>query len=217
MKPAYGEPIDRKSLETTINFFEQVVILLHPYMPFITEEIWQLLKDRKEGETVCYAQWPDSGKADAVLLKDFDQAAAIVNGVRNIRASKNIPKKDNLELIAPSKEAVPGSFRELIVKLANLSEIRFETEKSEAGFSFLAGTHEMFIPAGEAIDLDEEIEKLQKDLQYQEGFRQSVEKKLSNEGFVNNAPEAVVQAERKKLEDARAKIKALEERLAALK
>lgn len=216
VKPAYQQPVDRKTLDTTLDFFEKVTVLIHPYMPFISEEIWQLLRDRKEGETICLAQWPAVAEADEKILRDFEQAEAIVNGVRNIRSSKNIAMRDELELVASAEEAVPPRFEALILKLANLKEIRKDGEKEGAGFTFLAGTHEMFIPAGESVDIEAEMDKLRKDLEYQQGFLKSVQKKLSNERFVNNAPDAVVNAERQKQADAEAKIKALEERLAAL-
>lgn len=216
VKPAYGQPIDKKTLEVTINYFEKITEMLHPFMPFLTEEIWHVLKDRKEGETLCLQSWPSAAESDEKLLADFDQAAAIVNGIRNIRASKNISFKDQIELIAPSAEAVPAAFEKLIVKLGNLSAIQTDGASDGAGFTFLAGKYEMFIPAGDSIDVEAEIEKVKTDLDYQKGFLNSVMKKLSNERFVSGAPAAVVDGERKKQADAEAKIKALEERLAAL-
>lgn len=216
VKPAYGQPIDKKTLEVTIEYFEKITEMLHPFMPFLTEEIWHVLKDRKEGETLCLQSWPSAAESDEKLLADFDQAAAIVNGIRNIRASKNISFKDQIELIAPSAEAVPAAFEKLIVKLGNLSAIQTDGASDGAGFTFLAGKYEMFIPAGDSIDVEAEIEKVKTDLDYQKGFLNSVMKKLSNERFVSGAPAAVVDGERKKQADAEAKIKALEERLAAL-
>lgn len=216
VKPAYGQPIDKKTLEVTVNYFEKITEMLHPFMPFLTEEIWHVLKDRKEGETLCLQSWPSAAESDEKLLADFDQAAAIVNGIRNIRASKNISFKDQIELIAPSAEAVPAAFEKLIVKLGNLSAIQTDGASDGAGFTFLAGKYEMFIPAGDSIDVEAEIEKVKTDLDYQKGFLNSVMKKLSNERFVSGAPAAVVDGERKKQADAEAKIKALEERLAAL-
>lgn len=216
VKPAYGQPIDKKTLEVTINYFEKITEMLHPFMPFLTEEIWHVLKERKEGETLCLQSWPSAAESDEKLLADFDQAAAIVNGIRNIRASKNISFKDQIELIAPSAEAVPAAFEKLIVKLGNLSAIQTDGASDGAGFTFLAGKYEMFIPAGDSIDVEAEIEKVKTDLDYQKGFLNSVMKKLSNERFVSGAPAAVVDGERKKQADAEAKIKALEERLAAL-
>lgn len=216
VKPAYQQPVDAQTLKATLGFFQQVTVLLHPYMPFITEEIWHLLAERKEGETICMAPWPQLEEADAGLLGEFDKVAAVVNGVRNIRASKNIAKKEALDLIAPHENAVPARFTAFTTKLANLNETAVSIERTGAGFTFLAGTDEFFIPAGDTVDVEEEVEKLRKELEYQQGFLKSVAKKLSNERFVGNAPEAVVEAERQKLADAEAKINALEERLGAL-
>lgn len=216
VKPAYGQPIDKKTLEVTIEYFEKITEMLHPFMPFLTEEIWHLIKDRKEGETLCLQNWPTAANGDETLLADFDQASAIVNGIRNIRASKNISFKEQIELIAPSSEAVPAAFEKLIVKLGNLSAIKTDGSSDGAGFTFLAGKYEMFIPAGDSIDIEAELEKVKADLDYQKGFLNSVMKKLSNERFVSGAPAAVVDGERKKKADAEAKIKALEERLASL-
>lgn len=216
IKPAFGEPIDRKTLEITLDFFERITVILHPFMPFISEEIWHLIKERNEGETLCLQAWPEAVESDEALLADFDQAAAVVNGIRNIRASKNISFKEQMELVAPAAEAIPSAFEKLIVKLGNLSAIKTEGTGDGPGFTFLAGKYEMFIPAGDAIDVEAEIAKLRADLEYQQGFLKSVAKKLSNERFVSGAPAAVVDAERKKQADAEAKIKALEERLAAM-
>lgn len=216
VKPAYGQPIDKKTLEVTINYFEKITEMLHPFMPFLTEEIWHVLKERKEGETLCLQSWPSAAESDGKLLADFDQAAAIVNGIRNIRASKNISFKDQIELVAPFGDGIPKRFEALIVKLGNISSIIKEGVSDVVGFSFLAGKYEMHIPAGDSIDVEAEIEKVKTDLDYQKGFLNSVMKKLSNERFVSGAPAAVVDGERKKQADAEAKIKALEERLAAL-
>ncbi len=219
VKPALGEPIDRKTLEITIGYFERICVMLHPFMPFITEEIWQTLRDRQDGETICLQEWPKASEVKESILADFEQAAAVVNGIRNIRTSKNISFKDQLELISPSPEAIPGAFEKLIKKMGNLSRISSESDGGAGGMnlSFLAGNYEMIIPGGDNIDVEAELDKLRKDLEYQQGFLKSVQKKLSNERFVSGAPEAVVNSERQKQADAEAKIKALEDRLAALK
>lgn len=216
VKPDYGSPIERDTYEATMAFFEDVLRLIHPFMPFISEELWQHMGDRKEGETICTVSWPSASEFDSKLIADFDQAQEIISGVRNVRASKNIAKSKKLSLFQPSQDALPSYFKAVVAKLANLEEIEINADKSEAGFTFLAGPYEFFVPAGDNVDLEEEISKLQKDLEYQKGFLNSVSKKLSNERFVNNAPDAVVNAERKKQQDAESKIKALEERLAAL-
>jgi len=215
IKPEYGKPISRKALNQTISFFEEICVLLHPFMPFISEEIWHLLEDREDGATICTAQWPAIENFDSAVVSDFDQAVAIINGIRNVRASKNIPKKETLAIWSPTNEALPQRFKALVMKLGNISEVL--NEKGDApGFSFLAGRHEFFIPANGAVDMDEEREKISKELDYQRGFLNSVAKKLANERFVQNAPEQVVNSERKKQADAEDKIKALEERLEEL-
>mgnify|MGYP000391344096 FL=1 len=217
IKPGYQEPIAREVLEQTLVFFEEVITLLHPFMPFITEEIWHLLKERKEGESLCVAPWPKIDEPQEKILNDFDQAIAVVNGVRNVRAGKNIAKKEALELHYPGAESLASHLQPLVQKLANLNSIRLKAdEENQPGFTFLAGKYEFFVPAGEEIDLEAEKGKLQKELDYLQGFIKSVDKKLSNERFVANAPEAVVGKERAKKEDAQAKIKALEESLRAL-
>ena len=217
IKPGYQEPIAREVLEQTLVFFEEVITLLHPFMPFITEEIWHLLKERKEGESLCVAPWPKIDEPQEKILNDFDQAIAVVNGVRNVRAGKNIAKKEALELHYPGAESLASHLQPLVQKLANLNSIRLKAdEENQPGFTFLAGKYEFFVPAGEEIDLEAEKGKLQKELDYLQGFIKSVDKKLSNERFVANAPKAVVGKERAKKEDAQAKIKALEESLRAL-
>lgn len=216
VKPTYGEAIDATTLEATLGFFEKVCVLIHPFMPFISEEVWQHLKDRKEGETISLQQWPEKSDFDKTVTQGFDQAMAIINGIRNIRASKNIAQKNAMELYELAEGSIPSQFKDLIAKLANLSTIKQTSVSDEVGFTFLAGKYEFFVPAGDNVNLDEEKAKVAKELDYQKGFLNSVMKKLSNERFVNNAPEQVIANENKKKADAEAKIKALEERLASL-
>lgn len=216
VKPGYEQPISPAILEKTLNFFEDVCALIHPFMPFISEEIWHLIKEREEGQTICLQPWPKKDQKDDAALKDFEQAISIINGVRNVRASKNIPKKDKLTLKMQDDKAVPTDYHALILKLAHLDSIEKRDGSDQAGFGFMAGVHEFFIPAGDQVDLAGEKDKVLKELEYQRGFLQSVAKKLSNERFVNNAPEQVVNAEKKKRDDSEAKIKALEERLQTL-
>jgi valyl-tRNA synthetase len=216
VKPDYGKPIESATRIKTLEFFERITKLFHPFMPFLSEELWQIIGDRKDGETICTATWEETQPFDSGIIKNFDQVQNIISGVRNIRASKNIAKKDALDLVAPSSDSFPKEFEALIIKLANLSSLTIGEEKSGPGFSFLAGPHEFFIPAGEEVDLEEEKVKIEKDLKYYQGFLISVGKKLSNERFVSGAPAQVVDAERKKQADAEAKIKALEQRLAEL-
>lgn len=213
IKPAYGAPISKEVFDASIAFFEDVCTVLHPFMPFITEEIWHNLKQRPEGASLCLAKWPEQGIANANTLADFDQMLAVVNGMRNLRASKNIPAKEALELYLPSEEALALNLRSLASKLANIAKIDLRGDNEALGFSFLAGKYEFMVPAGDQVDMEAEKERISKELDYLRGFLLSVEKKLSNERFVNNAPEAVVANEKAKQEDAQSKIKALEESL----
>ena len=216
VKPEYGEAIHPEVLEATISYFEDICIILHPFMPFISEEIWHLLRDRSEKDTISLQEWPKSREGNSTIISEFDQAVAVISGVRNIRASKNISRKEPLRIQVTDQNSIPSRYADLIDKLAILESVEHVQETEGAGFSFFAGKHEVFIPAAESLDLEAELEKLKSDLKYQQGFLKSVEKKLSNERFVNNAPEAVVAAERKKEADAAAKIKSLEERLISL-
>ncbi|MBD5379545.1 MAG: valine--tRNA ligase [Bacteroides sp.] len=215
VKPAYGSPIDKKTYDATIGFFDALLRMLHPFMPFITEELWQHIADRKDGESIMYAPMPESKTPDMTIIGDIDFAKEIITGIRAVRASKNISPKEQLKLEVinapvPAMDAV-------IKKLGNVSETVSVTEKDPAAASFMVGTTEFEIPLMNNIDVEGEIARLTKDLEYQEGFLASVMKKLSNERFVNSAPAPVVEAERRKQADAETKIKALKESLAALK
>ena len=215
VKPAYGSPIDKKTYDATIGFFDALLRMLHPFMPFITEELWQHIADRKDGESIMYAPMPESKTPDMTIIGDIDFAKEIITGIRAVRASKNISLKEQLKLEVinapvPAMDAV-------IKKLGNVSETVSVTEKDPAAASFMVGTTEFEIPLMNNIDVEGEIARLTKDLEYQEGFLASVMKKLSNERFVNSAPAPVVEAERRKQADAETKIKALKESLAALK
>ena len=216
VKPEYGQPIAKEVLQATKDFFERLCVIMHPFMPFISEEIWHHLKDRNESETICTESWPVLTEPNAQVLKDFELAMEVVNGVRNVRAKQNLPKKDQLALYAPSAEAMPKSCSDVIIKLGNLNSLTADARPEGLGYSFLAKVHEYFIPAGDSIDIEAEKDKVQKELDYLKGFLISVDKKLSNERFVNNAPEAVVDAEKKKKADAEAKIVALEKRMIEL-
>jgi valyl-tRNA synthetase len=216
VKPAYQTPLSRKVYDQTLLFFEEVSLLLHPFMPFLTEEIWQLLKERSEGESICVANYPKGASFDKAVLADFIQAQATVNGVRGLRASKGMSPKEGVKVIADTAEAIPERFGPLVKKLANLNAIEIGSHEGESGFSFLAGAHQLFVPASEKVNVAEELEKLTKELAYQEGFKTSVNKKLGNARFVDNAPDAVVNAERKKLADAEQKIEALKKQIASL-
>ncbi|WP_420575560.1 valine--tRNA ligase [Ekhidna sp.] len=213
IKPEYGKPIDVATKAKTIELFEQVLKLLHPFMPFITEELWHELKDRKDGEAIIVAEWPKEASYDDNILKEADLLFEITSGIRNIRSSKGISPKEAVDLTTNAKAV--SSISESLKKLANLSDIK-SGDKPENAFSFVVGSDEFFIPASDNMDMEAEKKKIEEELNYTKGFMKSVEKKLSNERFVNNAPAQVVDMERKKLADAEAKIKTLEESLASL-
>lgn len=214
VKPEYQKPVDRATYEATIGFFDSLLRLLHPFMPFITEELWQHMGDRREGESIMYASMPVAGEVDSELLAAMETAKEIVNGVRGVRAQRNIPNRETLSLHAIGAEVVLPA---VVAKLALLGEVKNVSEKDPAAASFLVGTTEFNIPLLSSIDIEAEKAKLTKDIAYYEGFKASVEKKLSNERFVSNAPAAVVDAERKKLADADAKLSALRANLEAIK
>ena len=215
VKPAYGQPIDRATYEATLGFFDTLLRLLHPFMPFITEELWQHIAERKDGESIMTAQLPKAGEIDEATIAAVNTAKEIIAGVRTVRLQKNIPNKEALELQQVATVEVP--VLPIVMKLANLSAVNNVTEKDATAASFLVGTTEYAVPLGNNINVEEELKKLEADLKYNEGFLQSVLKKLSNEKFVNNAPAKVIEMERKKQADAEAKIATLKESIAALK
>jgi len=222
VKPAYingqPQPIDRETYEKTLNFFEILLKMLHPFMPFITEELWQHIYDRKEGESIMRDKLslPAPTDADSQLISEFEQVKQIVSGVRTVRSSKNIAPKESLELQAIGKNDY-AQFTAAITKMANLSAISVVSEKDATASAFMVGTDEFAVPLGNLIDVEAEIQKMEAQLQHLEGFLTGVMKKLSNERFVQNAPETVVALERKKQSDAEEKIAALKESIAALK
>ena len=215
IKPAYGEPIDKATYDTTLGFFDTLLRLLHPFMPFITEELWQHISERADGESIMYAKLPKAGAVDDDVVKLMNEAKEIVSGVRNVRTSKNIPNKNALTLQVVGKFTNP--YATIIKKLAGVDEISEVASKDATAASFLVGTTEYAVPLGSNINIEEELDKLQKELEYMQGFLRTVEKKLSNEKFVAHAPEAVVNGERKKKADAESKIATLQESIAALK
>ena len=218
VKPAYGAPIDKCTIEQTKLFFEQLMLVLHPFMPFVTEEIWQDLAPRAAGESIMTSPMPKAELVDEQLLARFALLQEAVSAIRNVRKQKNIPQKEAVELKVVLDENYPQQFEAVLVKMGNLSAITPVTEKSnptDAGF--IVKTTQYFIPMGDNINLEEEIAKLEKDLAYYEGFLASVMKKLSNERFVTSAPAQVVANERAKQADAEAKIAAIREQLTSLK
>ena len=214
VKPAYGKPVDRATYEATLGFFDALLRLLHPFMPFITEELWQHIAERKDGESVMTALLPKAGAFSEQTIADMDIAKDIIAGIRTVRLQKNIPNKEELELQVMGVGNVP--VESIIKKLANLSAVANVSEKDATAAAFMVGTTEYAVPLGNNINVEEELKKLEADLKYQEGFLQSVLKKLSNEKFVNNAPAKVIEMERKKQADAEAKIATLKESIAAL-
>lgn len=214
VKPAYGKPVDRATYEATLGFFDALLRLLHPFMPFITEELWQHIAERKDGESVMTALLPKAGAFSEQTIADMDVAKDIIAGIRTVRLQKNIPNKEELELHVMGEGNVP--VESIIKKLANLSAVANVSEKDATAAAFMVGTTEYAVPLGNNINVEEELKKLEADLKYQEGFLQSVLKKLSNEKFVNNAPAKVIEMERKKQADAEAKIATLKESIAAL-
>lgn len=218
IKPAYGQPIDGDTYDQTIDYLERVMKLLHPFMPFITEEIWHEIRERGDKACIIVASWPEKHTFDNELLDKAALNFDIISNIRNIRNSKQIPQKEALKLLVKTKnKTVLDGFTGIIKKLANVSEIGFTSENIDNALNFVIRGNEFFIPVAGQINVEKEIEQLEGELNYTKGFLVSVNKKLSNERFVNNAPGQVVANEQKKKADAEAKIKALEESLAALK
>jgi valyl-tRNA synthetase len=214
VKPAYGTPIDALTYEKTLGYFDTLLRLLHPFMPFITEELWQHLQPREEGESIMYARLPVAKGYDRRLIADMDTLKEIIAGVRTIRKSKQIPGREPLELLIHG--AWPEDLDDTLMKIAGLSGIRTVEEKDPSAASFIVGATEYSVPLKGAVDVEEELKKLNAELKRYEGFLVGVEKKLSNERFVANAPEAVVALEKKKQTDATEKIAAIKASIEAL-
>ncbi|MDR3795102.1 valine--tRNA ligase [Phocaeicola sp.] len=216
VKPAYGQPIDKTTYEKTLAFFETLLKLLHPFMPFITEELWQHIYDRQPGESIMTQTLVKDMPYNEALIARFEAVKEVISGIRTIRLQKNIAQKEALTLEVIGENPV-AEFTSVIAKLCNLSEIKQVASKSDGAAAFMVGTTEYAVPLGNLINVEEELKKLEADLKYQEGFLQSVLKKLSNEKFVSKAPANVIEMERKKQADAETKIAALKESIAALK
>jgi valyl-tRNA synthetase len=218
IKPPYQQPVDRATYEATIDFFERVMKLAHPFMPFITEEVWHLLKNRAEGDCIIVASWPKAGPVDETIIAQANIVFEAITQVRNIRNSKGISPKTAFELlIKTDNPELYSKFSDSIRKIANVSDMRFVQDKAAGAVSFLIKGDEFFVPMEEELDADKEIEKAEKELEYTRGFLATVDKKLSNERFVSNAPEKVLSIERQKKADAESKIKVLEETLIRLR
>lgn len=218
VKPAYQQPIDKVTYDKVVSLFDDVMRILHPFMPFITEEIWQLLSERAEGESIMVSLMPKVKTIDEDFLENFEDVKEAVSGIRNIRKSNNIAFKDEIKLfVNKGTKGYNSYFNPVLTKLCNLSEIEMTNEDIKGAVSFLVKTSGFFIDLGEKADVEGELKKLEEELSYTKGFLKSVMGKLSNEKFVSGAPAQVVDIERKKQADAEDKIKSLEERIASLK
>ena len=215
VKPDYQKPIDSKTLDSTISLMENLLKLLHPFMPFLTEEIWHLLAQERS-EDIIVSEWPKTSSINKDVLYNFDYATEIVSAIRTIRKDKQIPNKDSLKLFIKTNEDTSKSTDALVSRLANLSELLYTSDTIDGAFSFRVKSNEFFVPLSKNIDVGAELEKLRSELDYTQGFLKSVMGKLSNERFVNNAPKQVVAMERKKQSDAEAKITVLQEQIKAI-
>lgn len=216
VKPAYGMAISRETYEKTIELFEANLKILHPFMPFLTEEIWQHMEDRTPEEALVIARWPEPGEPDESLLDSFSLVTEVISGIRTVRKDKNISFKEGLELYTAETEESISGLDTVIRKLGNITGIHYGKEKTDGSVSFRVGAYEYYIPVSGSVDVESEIKKLKEELSYTEGFLKSVRAKLSNERFVNNAPEKVVALERQKEADALARIRTIEESLSNL-
>lgn len=217
IKPGYQQPIDKVTLAKAIEMLENNMKLLHPFMPFLTEEIWQLLEMRTPEQALIVSTWPETKPFNQQLISDFENTIEIISGIRTIRKDKNIPFKDTIELKVVNSDTNSTYFDSVITKLGNISSLKYVSEKVDGALSFRVKSNEYFIPITGNIDLDSEIEKLTAELTYTQGFLKSVQIKLSNEKFVANAKPEIIANERKKEADALAKIATIEQSLAGLK
>ena len=215
VKPPYQQPIDSVTYKETLSIFESLLKIMHPFTPFISEEIWHLIGDKKDENCIMVAEWPTIEKIDEELLSNFEAAEEVITNIRNIRKEKNIANKVTLDLLVIDNEKTDRSFDPIIAKISNLSSFEYIESKVDNAFSFVVKSNEFFVPFSEDIDVEAEIKKIEEELKYTKGFLISVSKKLSNERFVSNAPEQVVAVEKKKMADAEAKVKILEEKLNA--
>ncbi|MGC6470451.1 MAG: valine--tRNA ligase [Flavobacteriales bacterium] len=211
VKPDYQQPIDQKTYQSTIDFLSRLLKTLHPFMPFITEEIWHLIDERSKD--IIVSDWPKVNEINQSLLRDFDYSSDIISAIRTLRKEKQIPNKDLLKIFVKENEITSKKMNSLVSRLANLSEYSTTKSTVDGAFSFRVKSNEFFVPLTQNIDLTAEKNKLQSELDYTKGFLKSVEGKLNNDRFVSNAPEKVVEMERKKQSDALSKIEVLEEQL----
>jgi len=214
IKPGYEQPIDGKTYRETIEIFESLLKVLHPFMPFISEEIWHIIGERKENESLVIERWPTVGEIDQALIQEFYEASELVKELRTLRKEKNIPFKEALTLIVNGEGK--RTFDPVVSKLANLESVLFSNEKPEKSQAMVIGSVEYYIPMNREVDAVEESKKLASELEYTKGFLSSIMRKLDNEKFVNNAPESVVAIEHKKRSEAEERIAALEKQIESL-
>jgi valyl-tRNA synthetase len=217
IKPEYQKPVDIVTYKATLAIFDNLLKLIHPFMPFISEDIWQLLEKRNDGDSIMITRMPESKKFNKELVGRFDVVKETISAIRTVRKNKNIPYKEQIELLVRSeKDSFDIDFIPVIRKLCNLSELSFVSDKPAGAVSFMVRTTEFFIHFGGNRDIEGELTKIQEDLDYNRGFLVSVIEKLDNERFVANAPTNVLELEKRKKSDAESKIKSLEERLKEL-
>ena len=217
VKPAYGEPMDGITYDSTVELFESILKILHPFMPFQTEEIWHWIGKRPgPSDALCIAPWPTVTAIDEDLLADFETFKLLVSEVRTVRKENQIPHRDALVLHVDAGEGYPVSLQAALSKLCNLSAIEITKHKVSNSFGFLVGRSSFFIPFGDAVDVEAEKAKIQKEIDHISGFLKAVQGKLSNDRFVSNAPESVVVLERKKEADALSKLEVLNSKLTDL-
>jgi len=217
IKPGYQQPIDSVTLAKAIEMLENNMKLLHPFMPFLTEEIWQLLDERTPEEALIVSTWPEIKPFNAQLITDFENTIEVISGIRTIRKDKNIPFKDTIELKVVNYDKASTYFDAVVTKLGNITSLEYVSDKVDGALSFRVKSNEYFIPITGNIDVEAEIAKLTEELNYIKGFLKSVQVKLSNEKFVANAKPEIIENERKKEADALSKIATIEQSLAGLK
>jgi valyl-tRNA synthetase len=217
IKPGYEQPIDSATLEATKDFFEKILKLIQPFTPFIAEELWHLIRERQEGDDIIIAAWPEVETIDESVLTSFSKAEEVITNIRNVRKQNNIANKVKMDLFIKKNAEIDSSFDAVLVKMGNLTQLEYVTEKVGNANSFLVNSNEYYIPFGDTIDIEAEKKKINEELDYTRGFLQSVQKKLQNEKFMAGAPEQVVTIERKKEADALSTIAVLEDKLASLK
>jgi valyl-tRNA synthetase len=218
IKPAYQHPIDQDTFTQTIRFFDDLMRLLHPFMPFITEEIWHNLEERRDNESIMTASLPATGTFNQELIDLFAIEEEVIISIRKLRAEKNLPNKESIELFIRknNQEEPDHTFDEVIAKLCNVNKISYVVDKVQDASSFIVRSTEFYVPLASSLDRKAELDKLKEELNYTKGFLSAVNKKLSNERFVKSAPSAVVEKELKKKADAESRIRVIEGQISAL-